>query len=54
MEVYLYVQKLVLMSKIFGLEKFTDDYISLDSKTLKKDFIIFYSKDFFECCDYCS
>lgn len=41
------------MSKIFGLEKFTDDYISLDSKTLKKDFIIFYSKDFFECCDYC-
>lgn len=41
------------MSKIFGLEKFSGDFIALDSKTLKQDFVDFYSKDFFECCDYC-
>ena len=41
------------MSKIFGIEKFNGDYIALDSKTLNQDFINFYTKDFFECCDYC-
>ncbi|WP_157979075.1 radical SAM protein [Helicobacter labetoulli] len=41
------------LSKLRNKEEFDGDFVSLHSKTLRKDIISFYRQDFYKACDYC-
>lgn len=41
------------LSRLKGLDEFSGDFISLDSRLTKQKFWKFYAQDFFKACDYC-
>ncbi|MGX2972326.1 hypothetical protein [Helicobacter sp. T3_23-1059] len=41
------------LSRLKGLDEFSGDFISLDSRLTKHRFCEFYAQDFFKACDYC-
>ncbi len=41
------------MSKLYDVANFIGDYIDIASKTLRADIIYFYTKNYFQSCDYC-
>lgn len=41
------------MSKLYDINNFNGDYIDLSSNNIRKEILRFYSKKFFNACDYC-